>query len=291
MKIKNSIDKLKADILLTVFFFATLVGIVLRTLQMFRYIEPDTGFNTGAGWLMALIYVIAFGCLAAFCIVSYLSKDTDSQQPMGIKDKVCGIFTLVFAVALVGNWISSFFEFFDSLANDVTNTGFRGFMSSGVITYFVQSVFAFFSAIYFVVFAFDILRGTVKANKLKLLALAPVGWASVRLVHRFIRQISFIKVSDLLLELVMLACLVLFFMALAQVVSGVNSTGFEWRITGYGLSAALVALIINAARFTYGIVMGFSTLNENHLFSLVDVSFALFAVVLINTLNKKTKEV
>ncbi len=291
MKIKNSIEKLNTDILLTVFFFSSLACAVLRCLQVFRFIEADTGFNTGAGWLMALLYFIIFGCGTAFCVVSYLSKHTRFHQPMGINDRLSGIFTMVFAVALAGDWISSFFGFFDCLANDVSNTGFRGFMSSGVFTYFAQSVFAFFSAIYFVIFAFDILRGTIKANKSKLLALAPVGWASVRLIHRFIRQISFIEVSDLLLELVMISCLVLFFMALAQVVSGVNSTGFEWRIAAFGLFAALIAVTVNVARFAYGIVMGFSALNEHHPFSFVDIAFAMFAVSLIFTLNKKAKEV
>ena len=291
MKIKNSIEKLNTDILLIVFFFSSLACAVIRTLQIFRFIEPETGFNTGAGWLMILLYVAVFGCAAIFCVGSYLSKQTKACQPMGVNDRSAGTCALVFAVALAGDWMSSFFGFFNSLANGVSAPGFRGFMSSGVITNLGQSFFAFLSAIYIAFLAFDFLRGTHKANKFKILALSPVAWASVRLIHRFIRQISFVEVSDLLFELVMISCLVLFFMALAQVVSGVNSTGFEWRIPAYGLSASLIAIILNVSRLAYGIFNGFSSLNENHPFSLVDLAFAMFAVSLICALNRRTKEV
>lgn len=291
MKIKNSVDKLDSKILLAVFFFGMLVGTVLRTLQVFRFIEHDTGFITGAGWLMALLYVIVFGCGIAFCVVSYLSRDTAAHQPQGIKDNLAGAFALVFSVSLAGDWISSFFNFIASLTTGVSVPGFRGFMSSGVITYLFQSFFAFLSAIYFVIFAVDLLRGTAKAHKAKILALAPVGWAGIRLIHRFIRQISFVEVSDLLFELVMLSCLVLFLMALAQVASGVNSTGFEWRLTGFGLFAALISVTINFPRLVYSLIFGAQALNEHHPFSLVDVVFALFAVTLVIALNKKTEEV
>ena len=291
MKIKNSVERFDSGILLKVFFFSSLLSVVLRCLQMFRFIEPETGFNSGPGWLMALLYVIVFGSSLFFCVGSYLGKSTENYQPMGIKNERACIITLVFVAALAGDWISSFFGFFNSLVNGTGSADFRGFMASGVITNFFQSIFAFFAAIYFVIVAFDFLRGTHKANRSKLLALAPVGWASIRLVHRFIRQISFIEVSDLLFELVMLSCLVLFFMAFAQVASGVNSTGFGWRLSAFGLSAALIAITVNSSRLVYGIVMGFSSLNEHHLFSFVDIAFAIFALALICSLNKKTKEV
>ena len=230
MKIKNSVDKLDTRILPAVFFFAALVSTVIRTLQVFRFIEHETGFITGGGWLMTILYVIVFGCGLAFCVASYLSKDTASHQPQGLKDKLAGGFAFAFSVTLAGDWISSFFNFITSLTTDVSVPGFRGFMSSGVITYLAQSFLAFFSAIYFVIFALDLLRGTVKANKAKILALAPVGWAGIRLIHRFIRQISFVEVSDLLFELIMLSCAVLFFM------QGSNPSLLQCRWILYQLS-------------------------------------------------------
>lgn len=287
MKIKNNFSKISTAPLTMIFFFACLACIVIRCLQMFCFIEPSTGFTVGAEWLTAVLYVILFGCAIAFCVVSYLSKDTQNHQPQELLDKRTGVFTLIFGLFMAGDWIGSFLNCITSLETTPAGDGFRGFMSTGVVTYSAQSLFAFFSAIYIIIYAFDFFRGTKKASRFKILALAPVGWSAIRLVHRFIRQISFIEVSDLFLELVMISFTVLFFMAFAQVSSGVNSTGFQWRITGFGLSAALVCLTLNVARFVYLCVNGASSINADHPFSAVDLAFAFFAVSLVFCLNKK----
>ena len=158
-------------------------------------------------------------------------------------------------------------------------------MRSGFLPMMLQSFFAFLSAIYFFILASDFSKGTAKAYKRKILATAPVSWAAARLITRFMRQISFVQVSDLLLELVMIAFMIMFFMALAQTASGVYKDQFKWRIPGLGLSAGLIAAVISVPRLIFTIFSNSHIVSE-HPFSLADFIFVIF----IFTLMIKIKE-
>lgn len=291
MKIKNSYLSLRTEALSKIFCLICCLSTALRTFQLFFHIEPETGFNTGSHLLMLILYVIVIGGCLAFSAVSFLSKETAVFDIEGIKSKKLSAFTALFAFFLLGDWLVSVFDGVSSYAVTEVNSGFKGLMASGVLTGSLQGFFAFFSMIYFVIFAFDMLKGTDVASRFKLMALAPVGWSSVRLVHRFISQISFLEVSDLFLELVMLSFTVMFFMAFAQVVSGVNSTGFSWRIYGFGLSSALVAITINVSRCIVALIKGSEALNPSHQPEIVDIAFAIFVILLVSVKSKNTEEV
>ena len=160
-------------------------------------------------------------------------------------------------------------------------------MTSGTLPVGMQSFFALLSAIYFVVMAIDFFKGTHNASKLKILAIMPVGWSAMRMIHRFIRQISYIEVSDLFLELVMIAFMIMFFMALAQINSGVYSDGFTWRLTGFGLPAAVIAFMLSVPRLMLTFVNSSAYINSNHTFKLCDLAFVCFAFVLVLSLVNK----
>ncbi len=289
MKIKNSISSLKVRILGRVFAALSVVCIALRTYQMFTCIEPVTGFNVGPQWLMILLYVLLFGGCLAFCVVSYLSKDTAELNPIGMKSKSAVIFAFLFALQFLVDWFDSVFGGADTLTASGSQDGFKGLMASGLLTGTLQGIFAFFSMIYMVIFAFDMRKGTAVASKFKILALAPAGWASVRLVGRFITQISFLEISDLFLELVMLSFTAMFFMSFAQVNSGVNSTGFSWRLCGFGYSAALIASTLFISRGAVSVIKGSEVLNPSLLANTQDLAFAVFVVVLISEMLKKSR--
>ena len=287
MKIKNSVPSLKSGMLSIAFVALCVACATLRTYQMFSFIEPVTGFNVGPAWFMILLYVLIFGGCLAFCVVSYLSNDTAELQPMGMKSKTVFFFALIMAAQFLFNWISNVFGGADNLSGAQSAGGFKGLMASGLLTGSLQGVFAFLSMIYMVIFAFDMKNGTAKASKFKILAIAPAGWAAVRLVGNFLSQISFLEVSDLFLELVMLSFIALFFMAFAQVNSGVNSTGFSWRLCGFGYSAALIAIVLFISRTAISVTRGSGELNPSLLANFTDFVFAFFVVVLVSKMLKK----
>ena len=112
-----------------------------------------------------------------------------------------------------------------------------------------QSLFAVFAAIYFVVFGISMLSGATNASEYKIISVAPTVWFMFRLICRFTTTISFIEVSDLLLEMFMLAFMLIFFTAFAQLNSKIESEGLDWRIVAFGLPAAVLALVCFVPRF------------------------------------------
>lgn len=266
--------------LMPLFCCAGLVCSVLRALQMAKYIDPETGFYTGGEVIKIVLYaILALASIILFAL-SYVSAESSKISFYKVKNK-----SMAFASALMG--FTMFYDCYDSLKNCVTDIyysdsgSYTTAMTSGALPSLLQSFFALLSAVFFLILAKDLIRGTAGASKRKVLSTMPVWWAGARLVHRFVRKISFVEVSDLLLELLMIACMLLFFMALSQVITGVYSDGFRWRIFAFGYIAALIAVTISLPRLIFSFISNGALINSLHPFSLVDLMFAIFALILI----------
>ena len=96
------------------------------------------------------------------------------------------------------------FSFFDSISYQQLFL-FKALMASGTLPALLQSLFAVISAVYFTVAAISFKKGNGSISNHKYIALAPVFWAGFKLIARFIKQISYVQVSDLLLELMQFA--------------------------------------------------------------------------------------
>ncbi len=293
MKIKEANKKISLKDLPAVFFITVLISVALRTMQMFNSIDHTTGFYTGSTIsLIAFYLIIAVACVC-FSVSSFLSSESKKIGIQLKKNPALIAVTVIFSVTFLYDSLSSFYFSVMSVGTESAGTAFQSMMLSGTIPTFFQSVFALLSAVYFVFLAKSFIKGDTKVSKHKILAIAPVGWAGFRLIHRFVEQISYVKVSELFLELVLLALMIMFFMAFAQVASGVYSNVSRWRVVGFGLSSALVALTVNCPRLIYGFAKGADALNDKYPFTVTDFIFAIFALVLVKAIISeiKTKEI
>lgn len=282
MKIKNSNDKFKLSLLGPVAYGSVLLLSVLRCFQMVKFIDSTTGFFIGGAWLKVLLYsLFAIVCLA-FIIISYFSSQSAKVEVLPFKNSVAGALGIVFSLALV-------YDFFASLGESAallsglsagafynSKDAFKVLMASGTLPYAMQGFFAVFSAIYIVIVSKDFFKGSNSAYKHKILALAPICWSAFKIITRFVKQISYIKVSDLFLELIMLAFMILFFVTLSQVLSGVYSDDTRWRIPALGFSSAVIALSLNIPRLILTLFGG-NFVNAEYPFSPADALFGLFA--------------
>ncbi len=293
MKIKQSNDKISLREMPVVFFIAAVVSVICRTLQMFMFIDHETGFYTGGSVSSVALYAVLAVASIYFIVASFLSAESRKTDFCLEKNSALNAVTVIFSVSFLYDGISSFFSSFMSVGTQSAATAFQSMMLSGTIPLFFRSIFAFLSAIYFMLLAKSFIKCDGKFSGHKILAVAPVGWAGFRIIHRFIEQISYVKVSELLLELILLAFMIMFFMAFAQTASGVYSDVYRWRVTGFGLSAALVALTLNCARLICVFLKGADMLNGKYPFSVTDFIFAIFAVILIKAVitESKTKEI
>ena len=294
MNIKNSNESLKLSYLFPVMYASTLILVILRCLQLTKFIDSETGFLTGGSVVNAFFCCIAFISCFVFCVGSFLSVEGKKVELVGLKDKKAGIASVLFAIGLLYDWLNSFFDsivLLEEMDTFVVSKAdmFKSLMSSGVLPYLMQSFFAVFSAVYLIVLAKSFIKGSKAAHNHKLMALFPIGWAAFKLITRFIKQISYIKISDLFFELVMISFMILFFVALSQVISGVYCDVSRWRITALGLSGALISFAINLPRLILTIFAS-DSVNKEYPFSLADTMFAVFAVAISVAAYKSVKQ-
>lgn len=287
MKIKNA-KNFSLSKVLPLFIVLSVVCSVIRTIQVGFFIDAETGFFKSESFVNILLYVVLALSFVFFCVSAFLSKDCAGLQLPGIKSKALSAVTLLFAFSLLSDWVISFFSCVKtfSLIEDVSMGLFKTLMASGALPAFLQSIFAVFSAIYMFLLASSFKNGSKKASEHKLLALAPVCWACFRMIRLFVTEISFVQISDLLLELVLIGFLVLFFVSLAQNVSGIYVEGFQWRIFAFGLCAALISVSLAVSRLIFTVINFSEYINSQYTFDFCDAAFFVFALVLAGVMIK-----
>ncbi|MBR3438238.1 MAG: hypothetical protein IKH13_01890 [Clostridia bacterium] len=226
------------------FCIVAIVALPLRTFQFFTNLEAGTGFYIDSSDI--LIYVL-YGVIGAGIVISMASallyKSELGFDRTPAKRPVQGIIALLTAVAVL----------FDAALdlNTILNYNAQTSDMTKVSLYVLcaQSLFAVLAAIYFVVFGISMLSGATNASEYKIISVAPTVWFMFRLIYRFTTTISFIKVSDLFLEMFMLAFMLIFFTAFAQLNSKIESKGLDWKLVAFGLPAAVLALVCFVPRF------------------------------------------
>ena len=281
-KLKGAFEFVKLKYLLFVFAAAVLAMLPTRVYQLLALVETDTGFFSSGDVTVVLIYTLAIIFPLLFMLLSFVSKEVPSPRLPTGKNMLLGVSSLIMAAGLIADIISveskivpkaqiSGKVFFSVLRANIAESG------GWVI--FLQFVFAVLAVVYFAVFAVSNLNGKASYKEFKLLALSPLGWAMTRLISDLMREISFIKVSELLFEMFMLVFLMLFFITFARISSGVFTEDSMWGIFGYGLSAALFAALITVPRIVMA-VAGKDSVN-GYPFNLADFTTLIFVLCYI----------
>ena len=247
---------------------------------MINYIDPQTGFYTGGAVLSWLLYVVVFVPVAIFVVVSFISRDSTRAYLSNGKNKALAIVCAAFAIVVLWDCVNQLYIYTESYQaiKELSHPTFRILMVSGTIPALVQSFFAFFTAIYIFLFAVDYGWGKKFASKRKILAIMPMGWGIAKLILRFLNEISYVRVSDLFFELIMIGFMILFFVSLAQVSSGVYSDTARWKITGVGLPAALIAIILNVPRLILTYIGDGAHIVNGYPFYSTDLTFGIFVL-------------
>lgn len=261
-----------------VFAVAAVIALPVRTLQFFTVLESGTGFYTKSDWSIYLLYAVIAAAFLAFCIFGFIRRKKLAYSLDAFKRPGFGILSITAAAGALVNALQSF-SFLDG--EEVITRDGR--FNPTVIIVAAIALFAFLSAIYFLALGLSCISGKGSASKLRILSLSPVLWSIFRLVHRFTHTISYIRVSDLMLEMLMIAAFILFFMAFAQCNSQVNSKGIEWKIGSYGLTSALLALVCFVPRFIMTLTGNAQLLSTYSVVEYCDFALALFAISAVAT--------
>lgn len=237
-----------------VYIISLVICAALRTYHVLSLIEPQTGFFSEKNFTVTLFYaVLTFSCL--FCMVgAYLSRDIIEVTP----EKVNGNGPIGIASLFLAGGFFLDFGYCLLLNSDAGEGGYGDsqlaiMMRSGSLPRKAEMYLAILSFVFMVVFAIMVLTKKYK-GQMKIFSLVTVFWGVARLVTLFVRQISFVQVSDLFLEIASTVFVTLFFFSLCESLSGVYRKDAMWRVFGIGLPASLCLLTIQIPRFVAAIV-------------------------------------
>ncbi len=267
-----------------IFGFAAVIALPLRTLQFFTVLEAGTGFYSQLDWSVYALYAVLGAAAIALIITSGLNRkqlacDTSAKKrvPAGICSVLAGGGVLVSGVQVILDALAAANgQTISFLSLNAFLQTFAAFNRTGAAVLIAEGVFAVVSALFFAVYGIVLVTNAFDTAKLKLLSLAPVVWGIFRIVFRFMRTISFSKVSDLLFELFMLSFLIMFFMAFAQINAGINSKNLEWKLVGYGLPCALMCLVCFVPRLAVILTGNTELLYESSGVEICDLAVVLF---------------
>lgn len=295
MKIKGTSKELKSKELYIVFAVATVIATALRLYHSVKLIDPETGFYSSSNFTVAVFYgvLIAAGFfLVIGAFVSANNGELEVERTLA-KNKAVGISALLVALTFV-------IEMFQSLVNSLYSlqsstiyadtSYYAQLMKNGYIPHILVSVFSFLSVIYFIIFAKSCLGKKCKIGSKRIFALMPVLWALVKLVSFFVKQISFVKVSPLLLEISALIFTCIFLYSLAQCVSGVYADVAQWRLTGVGLTAALLLITLNFPKLILTFVSSGKYIVADYPVNYAELILGVFILAVVFSLKREKKQ-
>lgn len=254
-------NEIKRTVPLFVGLAALLIAVPLRVAQYLKIIDASTGFYNKTDATVYILYFILGIAIISSLVLSYLRNKT--LKPVSLSTKSVGftvvsLFTSLTLVIEAVSQIFDYFALFESKEYLLSGMDPQKFVTAnGGTLLLLQAIFGVLSAIYFFVTGVTIGLGNSDSSKYKIIALSPTIWYIFKLLYRFKKKISFVNVSDLLLELFMIVFLMMFFFWLAQINSKIDADpnkqevtkGIFWKVFGYGIPAALLALICFLPRF------------------------------------------
>lgn len=289
--------KNKSDVIYKLPLFASLcallVAVPLRVYQYFNVLEPDTGFYSKTDFSVYAIYILLGAAMLIGVIIPMINKKKMIAVPSVKKSPVFLAVSIVLAITLIIDSAGQLMDYFDLY--DVANTSGTAVSdyvkSQGGSLLLLQSVSGAVAAVYFFVSGLSVGLGNSDGSRLKLLALTPVLWCIFKLLYRFKRTISFINVSDLLLELFEIVFLMIFFLALAQTTAKIDVKSIFWKNFAYGVPAAMFALMCFLPRLIVMISGNSELLNAHHGIAFSDFGVAVYIIYnLLSRAKAQTSE-
>ncbi len=290
---KFKISSLSPMPLVIILAIASLIGVPLRTYQLLKCIDHETGFWLTQDFTGPLLYALCILVAVVALGMSFFSGIMPAPEfaekrniPMGVTAILFTLTFLIDAITQMGTYITIFSNY---VAEQYTSF-FSYMVSTGSLALTLQSVFGLLAAFYFALVAFSCFLGNANYTKTKALALTPVLWGIFRMIYFFANPISYRNVSQLLLEMGTLTFALMFFLSFARIASKVNEESSMWILWFSGTAGAFFGYVSSLAPFILTITGNSGSIAPEYPVQYTDLVFALFAtVVLLSNLPRTIK--
>lgn len=292
LKIKN-LSPTPLLIVLAVFIF---ISIPIRVFQLTNCIDPKTGFWAAQDFTALLLYILIIVFAVVAFVLSFFSATMSRPQFDENKDTVYGIFSIVFAFAVLAqsvlsasNLLSLASTFSVSLEGGASIVSLL--ISNGALSLGLEVIFGLLSAIYFVINAIGALTGSERISYHRILALSPVIWMMAKLIFHFIDPINYRYVSQLFLEILLYCFAMVFFLSFARIASGVNEEKSMEIIWFTGVMTSLLSFICAFAPLVLMITGKGNLIPADYPLNFADLGLAFFSTSFLFTVTPLTSEV
>ena len=265
-----------------IFLAALIIALPLRIYQYVgKVLEPGTGFFTDNHWSIYLLYGVIIISLAGIMLVGFMKRKELDFNTESKKNPVLGICSGLVAAGMIIDAYSCL----DVLGTFKTNNFYNNISPERTSYYVIllQMAVSLIAALFFVILCIGSLTGKTSGTEYRIFSVIPVFWSILRMVARFMRTISYVRVSELLFEMLMLMLMIMFFMAFAQCNSRVNEKDCQWKIAAYGLPAALMALLCSVPRIILSILGSADIIYSESIVEFSDLAVALFIIAAVLT--------
>lgn len=279
----------KVSMLKTMLIALAAVLLVLVPVRCYQFasglLEPGTGFYKDGSPSIWVSYILLAAASAAFLIIAIVNRKRISYSTEKFGSTGLAIAAFMFALTLIIDAVMQYKTVFDTATDSAIMYGTESvqYLKTGLVSRGLEGFCAIVSAVFFVLFGYGHLKGKSNASESKLMALFPVLWCIFRLMHRFMRTINFLNVSELLYELFMCVFLMAFLMAFSQLNSKVGNDKFDWKLVGYGLPAMLFSVLCFLPRFIMTLVGKSYVLCSQSPIEWCDLGAAVFICALLLT--------
>ncbi|MBR5246513.1 MAG: hypothetical protein IKV25_03980 [Clostridia bacterium] len=276
MKIRGKFQKVNPIVPLYVLVGFLALAIPLRTYQLLFITESDTGFYKSVNWTVYALHLIAILAVAVSYVMVNLAKSVpSSKNPPSRKNKFLSVSSICFGFGIVLDAISIFSKLF------LDKSGVALAERGNLVPLLIEGIFGVFAAIYILIFGISFFDGKTTYSQYKFLALTPLAWSVGRVIIRFLTRISYVNIADLLFELVAVSFMMIFFLALARISSGLANETSMRSLFASGFASAFFCLLTNVPRVIVTITGSGAIIPNAYPISVCDLFFAFFAVTYI----------
>ncbi len=273
MKIRGRFKSVNPMIPLYVLVGLLVIAVPLRTYQLLFITESDTGFYKEVNWTVYLMFglsILAF--LVPYIMVNLAKSVPSSNNPPVRKNKILAATSVLFGLGIAFDVISTCATIF----LDKSSVPF--IERENIFPLLLEAVFGLFAVIYILVFGISYIDGKTTFSQYKFLALSPLVWAVGRIVIRFLARISYVNIADLFFELIAIAFMMIFFLSLARISSGLASETSMRSLFASGYVSVFFCLVTNIPRLVVVLTGNGKLLPNDYPLALCDLFFAFFAV-------------
>ncbi|MCR4594626.1 MAG: hypothetical protein K5761_06185 [Clostridiales bacterium] len=291
MKSKEKIAKINPLAGMYASLIIMLITVPVRIYQLLNIVEADSGFYKVIDRSVYIMYILSAIAVILSFILTKLAKNVPASKSPFRRNRFLAVTSIIFAVGIILDVVDALSTFLIQ-AKSFSNVGLTifGTLDQGQVPMLLESIFGVFAAIYILVFGISYIDGRTTYSQYKFLALTPLFWAMTRLVERFVRKISYVNVSDLMLELFGITFMIIALLAFARICSGISNVKSMRTLFYAGFIAMFLLGTANLARFVMLISGNFSGIPKEYPLSLADLSFGVFIVAYAVNAIKCAKE-